>query len=382
MKTNLKKIISLVITAGILLSCLALVGCNGGNGEKVKIGIGLYQDQGPAVTATREFLKGISEELNCEFVYVTLSQTDEAANKTAAQQLISSGCKGLILTMDSATEAILEECQKAGIYLGGYLADYELSFDKVKDNPNFVGTVVDGRYTGTAWGEEIAERIINEGYKNIGMIKFPSFAFPHQNEMDTAFRAKIDEYNQTAADADKITVQAETTELMFQPLSADYFSANPDLDAIFGMCAGVDFIYPTLTQNNKTNIKLYTAGFSVDDSVLNNFGTSGNGCFQELVFSNVEAIVYPLVMLLNKIEGTEFSDNPTEAQRVDSSQIRITNNEELDTVKEKSMYYTGKFEDSFLSASDVSALLAKNGGTHEELVKAVQSMAMENLEAK
>lgn len=382
MKTNLKKIISLVITAGILLSCLALVGCNGGNGEKVKIGIGLYQDQGPAVTATRELLKGISEELNCEFVYVTLSQTDEAANKTAAQQLISSGCKGLILTMDSATEAILEECQKAGIYLGGYLADYELSFDKVKDNPNFVGTVVDGRYTGTAWGEEIAERIINEGYKNIGMIKFPSFAFPHQNEMDAAFRAKIDEYNQTAADADKITVQAETTELMFQPLSADYFSANPDIDAIFGMCAGVDFIYPTLTQNNKTNIKLYTAGFSVDDSVLNNFGTSGNGCFQELVFSNVEAIVYPLVMLLNKIEGTEFSDNPTEAQRVDSSQIRITNNEELDTVKEKSMYYTGKFEDSFLSASDVSALLAKNGGTHEELVKAVQSMAMENLEAK
>ncbi len=382
MKTNLKKIISLVITAGILLSCLALVGCNGGNGEKVKIGIGLYQDQGPAVTATREFLKGISEELNCEFVYVTLSQTDEAANKTAAQQLISSGCKGLILTMDSATEAILEECQKAGIYLGGYLADYELSFDKVKDNPNFVGTVVDGRYTGTAWGEEIAERIINEGYKNIGMIKFPSFAFPHQNEMDTAFRAKIDEYNQTAADADKITVQAETTELMFQPLSADYFSANPDIDAIFGMCAGVDFIYPTLTQNNKTNIKLYTAGFSVDDSVLNNFGTSGNGCFQELVFSNVEAIVYPLVMLLNKIEGTEFSDNPTEAQRVDSSQIRITNNEELDTVKEKSMYYTGKFEDSFLSASDVSALLAKNGGTHKELVKAVQTMAMENLEAK
>lgn len=382
MKTNLKKIISLVITAGILLSCLALVGCNGGNGEKVKIGIGLYQDQGPAVTATREFLKGISEELNCEFVYVTLSQTDEAANKTAAQQLISSGCKGLILTMDSATEAILEECQKAGIYLGGYLTDYELSFDKVKDNPNFVGTVVDGRYTGTAWGEEIAERIINEGYKNIGMIKFPSFAFPHQNEMDAAFRAKIDEYNQTAADADKITVQAETTELMFQPLSADYFSANPDIDAIFGMCAGVDFIYPTLTQNNKTNIKLYTAGFSVDDSVLNNFGTSGNGCFQELVFSNVEAIVYPLVMLLNKIEGTEFSDNPTEAQRVDSSQIRITNNEELDTVKEKSMYYTGKFEDSFLSASDVSALLAKNGGTHEELVKAVQSMAMENLEAK
>ena len=381
MKKTFKKVISLVLTAAMVLACLALAGC-GGKGEKVKIGIGLYQDQGPAVTATRAFLDGISEELNCEFTYVTLSQTDEAANKTAAQQLISSGCKGLILTMDSATEAILEECEKAGVYLGGYLSDYETSFDKIKDNPNFVGTVVDGRYSGTQWGEEIAERIINEGYKNIGMIKFPSFAFPHQNEMDSAFRAKIEEFNKTAADDEKITVQAETTELMFQPLSADYFSANPDIDAIYGMCAGVDFIYPTLTQNNKTNIKLYTAGFSVDDSVLENFGTSGNGCFQELVFSNVEAITYPLVMLLNKIEGQEFSDNPSEAQRVDSSQIRITNNEELDTVKEKSMYYTGKFENSFLSASDVSALLAKNGGTHEGLVKAVQSMSMEDLAAK
>ena len=382
MKKTLRKIISLVLTAGMVLSCAALAGCGGGSGAKIKIGIGLYQDQGPAVTATREFLKGISEELNCEFTYVTLSQTDEAANKTAAQQLISSGCKGLILTMDSATEAILEECEKAGVYLGGYLADYETSFDKVKDNPNFVGTVVDGRYSGTAWGEEIAERIINDGYKNIGMIKFPSFAFPHQNEMDAAFRAKIEEYNKTAADDEKITVQAETTELMFQPLSADYFSANPNIDAIFGMCAGVDFIYPTLTQNNKTNIKLYTAGFSVDDSVLNNFGTSGNGCFQELVFSNVEAIVYPLVMLLNKIEGKEFEDAPSEAQRVDSSQIRITNNEELDIVKEKSMYYTGKFENSFLTASEVSDLLAKNGGTHEGLVKVVQSMSMEDLKAR
>lgn len=382
MKKTLRKIISLVLTAGMALSCAALAGCGGGSGAKIKIGIGLYQDQGPAVTATREFLKGISEELNCEFTYVTLSQTDEAANKTAAQQLISSGCKGLILTMDSATEAILEECEKAGVYLGGYLADYETSFDKVKDNPNFVGTVVDGRYSGTAWGEEIAERIINDGYKNIGMIKFPSFAFPHQNEMDAAFRAKIEEYNKTAADNEKITVQAETTELMFQPLSADYFSANPNIDAIFGMCAGVDFIYPTLTQNSKTNIKLYTAGFSVDDSVLGNFGTSGNGCFQELVFSNVEAIAYPLVMLLNKIEGKEFEDAPAEAQRVDSSQIRITNNEELDTVKEKSMYYTGKFENSFLTASEVSDLLAKNGGTHEGLVKAVQSMSMEDLKAR
>ena len=46
------------------------------------------------------------------------------------------------------------------------------------------------------------------------------------------------------------------------------------------------------------------------------------------------------------------------------------------------MYYTGKFENSFLTASEVSDLLAKNGGTHEGLVKVVQSMSMEDLKAR
>lgn len=86
-------------------------------------------------------------------------------------------------------------------------------------------------------------------------------------------------------------------------------------------------------------------------------------------------------MLINKITGNEFADNPTEAQRVDTSQIFITTDEELETVKSKSIYYTGEFEDAFLDGEDVKALLAENGGTHAQLVEAVQSMTMQDLEA-
>ena len=204
---------------------------------------------------------GIADELNCEFTYVTLSQTDEAANKGHAQTLISQGCQGMILTMDSGTTSILEECKKAGVYVAGYLCDYEISYDTIKTNENFLGTVVDGSYTGTAWGQHIAERVIAEGYKNIGMIKFPEFAYPHQVEMDAAFREAIANITKLPKPGNQITVQETTTNLNFAPLDSSYFSQNPNLDAIYAMCAGIDFVYPTMVSAGKTNIKLFTAGF-------------------------------------------------------------------------------------------------------------------------
>ena len=379
MKKFFKKIVLFMTVFALCIGVgVSIVACNN-SGDKIKIGVGLYQDSGPAVTATKAFLGGLEEELNCEFTYATLSQTDEAANKTTVQNMISQGCKGLILTMDLGMSSIISECEKAGVYVAGYLSDYETTLNSIKDNEHFVGTVVDGAYNGTAWGEHIAERVISEGYKNIGMIKFPAFAFPHQNEMDEAFREKIAEYNKSAEVADKITVQKTTTELNFSPLDASYFSQNPNLDAIFAMCAGVDFVYPTMVSQNKTNIKLYTAGFTTSETTLAEFGEGK--CIQELVFSNVEAVTYPVVMLLNKINGTEFSDNPAQAERVDSSQIIIENAADLELVKTKSIYCNGNLEDAFLSASEVKALLAENGGTYAKLVETVQSMTIEDLEA-
>lgn len=106
-----------------------------------------------------------------------------------------------------------------------------------------------------------------------------------------------------------------------------------------------------------------------------------DGLAQRVLVHNVEAITYPLVKLVNKITGNEFADNPTKAQRVDTSQIFITTDEELETVKSKFICYTGEFEDAFLDGESVKALLAENGGTHAQLVEAVQSMTIRDLEA-
>ncbi len=384
MKKGIVKVAAILLTG--LIMAAGFTGCSKEKGDsaseqsraKHRIGIGLYEDSGPQVTAVKAFLESIKDELNLDYVYVTLSMTDEAVNKTRAQEMISAGCEGIILTMDSATEAIMSEAQKAKVYVAGYLNDYDVSYESIKSHPNFVGTVVDGRYLGHGWGKEVADRVIVAGHKNIGLIKFPVWAFPHQEEMDQSFRGTIAKFNETASDADKIVLQ-DTEELMFQPLASTYFEAHPDVDAIFGMVNGAEFIYPVQVATGRTDVKLYTAGFNPSNDILDNFGTAGTGTIQELVYSNVEAIVYPLVMLLNKIDGVDFEDQPAEADRVDSSQIIITSDEKLDIVREKSLYYTGDAADAFLDGKDVLALLASEGGTYKGLVKTVQTMSVEDL---
>lgn len=355
----------------LALAAVAMSGC-GESAAKIKIGVGLYTDQGDAPQATKAFLAGVADELNCEFTYKVLSMTDGATNVTAAEELISAGCKGLIWTMDSAMDSVLKVCKDAGVYLAGYLCDYETSYDSIKDNPNFLGTVVDGRYSGTGWGQEVASRMIPAGYKNIGMIKFPAFAYPHQIEMDTAFRAKVAEYNTTAAAADKITL-TDTVDLMFCQLDSAWLAANPDVDAIYGMCGGIDDIYPTLVQENRTGIKLYTAGFSHTDSIVANFGTKGTKTIQEMVFAPAETITYPLVRLVNKINGKAYSDEPADATRVDSGQVIVTS-DEIMTKACNSIYATYKMDDAMITAKEVKNLLAANGGTEAKLVAAVQNM--------
>lgn len=88
MKKFFKKIVLFMTVFALCIGVgVSIVACNN-SGDKIKIGVGLYQDSGPAVTATKAFLGGLEEELNCEFTYATLSQTDEAANKTTVQNMI------------------------------------------------------------------------------------------------------------------------------------------------------------------------------------------------------------------------------------------------------------------------------------------------------
>jgi len=333
------------------------------------IGVAFYQDTGLAVDATKAYLESLSDTLNVEFVYAVLTQTDESANLSTIQNLISAGVDGIICTMDLGTNSIIKECEAAGVYLAGYLCDYETSFkqnyDGVFKNEYFLGTAIDGQDPDdTTVGTTMFNSLIEYNERNpeaplthVSMAIFPAWAFPSQMTGATQFVECVEEYNKTAETP--ITVDPldeEVDVLMFSPMNTTYFSKHTDIDAIISMAAGTSFVYPVMVQAGvDKDIKLFTTGFEGGED--NNFGTKGTQTFQQNMVSAAESITYPLVLLLNKINGVEFADMPEDAERISTTQFCVNSDEDMEVFKH-SLYYTGNAADAMFTPEQVLQMTA------------------------
>lgn len=388
MKTS-KKLIALILA---LTMVLALAACGGkGDGPKsAKIGVALYSDSGNAVVATKAYLASLEEKLNVTFAYTVLSQNDEAVNLTKIQELIAAGCDGIICTMDLSMEAILNECKAADVYLAGYLCDYDDSYrnnyDKIFKHPNFLGTVADGGCGNEAKrGYDFFDSLMEYNaahadapIRHVSMCTFPAFAFPYQQDYVKQFQEKIEEYNAANPDS-AITVDPfneETDILFFKPMDSTYFTKHAGIDAIMSFCSGT-FVYPSMVAaGNQNSLKLFAAGYNDGDNTA--FGSKG--AFQQEIVSAVEAITYPLVLLLNKINGVEFKDMPEVAERRSVNALIINSDEDMAKF-EKSVYLTGDAKDAFLTPDEVYNLTAfgNENATYADLVAILDHMTIDDI---
>ena len=298
MKNAVKKFVAMML-AGVMSFSLMACGSSGSGaastegaassekaGKNCTIGVAFYQDSGLATEATKSYLDNMADTLNCKFKYTVLSQTDEGVNLTKIQELIASGVDGIICTMDSGTAAIVQECEAANVYIGGYLCDYDISYtqayDAVFKNDHFVGTAIDGYAPdNVVVGQQMFDSLLEYNERNadapithVSLAIFPVWAFPAQTLAAQQFIAAVDEYNKTA-DV-QITcdpLNEETDVLAFAPMDSTYFAKHEGIQAIMSFAAGTGFVYPVMVQTgNDKNIKLFTTGF--DGGEEKNFGSS------------------------------------------------------------------------------------------------------------
>ena len=385
MKTS-KKIMALALTGALAASSVSVVSVSA-EPKKATIGVCFYQDTGKAPNATKAFLESLADTLNVEFKYGTFTQTDEAANLTKVQELIASGVDGIIGTMDLGTQSILSECEAAGIYYAGYLCDFDTSYttayDDVFGNSNFLGTVVDGHAPDDVnIGDQFFDSLIEYNERNadaplthVSMAVFPVWAFPAQTTAAEQFVADVEEYNKTAETP--ITVDPldeEVDVLNFAPLDSTYFSKHPDTQAIMSFAAGTSFVYPTMVSAGvDSDIKLFTTG--ADGGEETNFGSAGTQTYQQIAFTGAESIVYPLVIMLNKINDTEFADMPEKAERI-STELYIVNSDEDMELYVNSLYNTADAANAAYTPEDVLNMTAFGNpdATYAGLVEAVQTL--------
>ena len=385
MKTS-KKIMALALTGALAASSVSVVSVSA-EPKKATIGVCFYQDTGKAPNATKAFLESLADTLNVEFKYGTFTQTDEAANLTKVQELSASGVDGIIGTMDLGTQSILSECEAAGIYYAGYLCDFDTSYttayDDVFGNSNFLGTVVDGHAPDDVnIGDQFFDSLIEYNERNadaplthVSMAVFPVWAFPAQTTAAEQFVADVEEYNKTAETP--ITVDPldeEVDVLNFAPLDSTYFSKHPDTQAIMSFAAGTSFVYPTMVSAGvDSDIKLFTTG--ADGGEETNFGSAGTQTYQQIAFTGAESIVYPLVLMLNKINDTEFADMPEKAERI-STELYIVNSDEDMELYVNSLYNTADAANAAYTPEDVLNMTAFGNpdATYAGLVEAVQTL--------
>ena len=404
MKNAVKKFLAMML-AGVMSVSLMACGSSGSGaastegaassekaGKNCTIGVAFYQDSGLATEATKAYLDNMADTLNCKFKYTVLSQTDEGVNLTKIQELIASGVDGIICTMDSGTAAIVQECEAANVYIGGYLCDYDISYtqayDAVFKNDHFVGTAIDGYAPDNVIvGQQMFDSLLEYNERNadapithVSLAIFPVWAFPAQTLAAQQFLAEVDEYNKTA-DV-KITcdpLDEETDVLAFSPMDSTYFAKHEGIQAIMSFAAGTGFVYPVMVQTgNDKNIKLFTTGF--DGGEEKNFGSAGTGTYQQNCVTAVETITYPLVLLLNKINGVEFKDQPEDAERVSCDQFIMNSDEDM-AAFEKNIYYTANASDALFTPEEVLNMTAyaNPDATYEQLKKSISTLTVDSL---
>ncbi len=397
MKTTLKKVIALALAVTMLFTLVACSGANSGEAgdgasfKKTKIGVGLYNDSGYFTENVRTYLSALGEAMNVEFIYVVLTQTDEAINLTKVQELIAAGCEGIILTLDMGTPTILKECADANVYVAGFLCDFNTSFytayDDVFKHPNFLGTASDGPCgddlrAGYDYFDslmEYNERHPEAPLTHVSMVTFPAWAFPAQQTFVQQFTEKVEEYNKTAATPITLDPLDESVDVLpFTPLDSTYFAKHDGIDAIMCFADGNTFVYGTMLSSGVNDkIKLFSAGYG--EGTDENFGSKGYGTFQQETVSAIEAVIYPVVLLVNKINGVQFADQPAEAERRSCFSIILNSDEDMETFVNHSFYITGKLEDALYTPEQVANMtaVANPNATYADLCDILNKMTFE-----
>lgn len=388
-KNSIRKIILTAITT--IISASLFVGCgsnknNEGSPEEVKKGGTIMWlsnlSSGSQYESTVKYAEMITAELGYKFkVIYGDTFNDPSGNLNAVKNAMTNDVVGLISSQDGGIQNILEEY--SDLYVAGYLTSMPSVYSEggpssaAAQNEKFLGTVEDGYISGVDLGKMYAKQVIEKGYKKISIITFPPYAYPQQVIGAETIKKEIETYNLTATE--KIEIVGDVKILEFQPLDNSYFleDENKDLDAIIGLCAGTDFIYPAMKAAidagtiNK-DMKLLTAGFNNDESVIGDIG--GNGIIQAINISPTENILFAIALLDNAINNKQYSDY-TVSEAIDSIQYTVDSKEDIDNVMTKSLMGTIDTSKAQISLDEFKNVLTRynENATYKELKTLLQS---------
>ncbi|MBE5969673.1 MAG: hypothetical protein E7242_05515 [Lachnospiraceae bacterium] len=374
----LKKTLTLVFAGAMLLATLA--GCGGEKSES-----GAQAESKGTIMWLSNLTSGINYETNKNWAEAICKElgyelkivygdmfNDPDGNLQAVKNGMTNDVVGIISSQDGGIGAIMKEYPD--LYVAGFGTDMNSVYS---DNPQFavnadvlnndkwLGTIADGHINGKDLAKEDFDYVKAQGWTKIGVITFPGYAYPNLEEASNEIQSLCAEAG--------IEIVGGVTTLQFQPLEESYFqeAGRDKLDGIVALCAGTQFVYPTMQQAVADGLcsadtKLVTGGFDDDQSIISDIG--GDGTIQYISFSPAENIAYALILLDNAINDCQYPDFKPE--RFESVAYVIDSKEDIDNVMTKSMAGTADVSLSQMSLDDVKNLCVRFNpdATHADLM--------------
>lgn len=290
----------------MMLVGIVLTGCgdkadNTGGKEKDQINIGVmlynYTDiQGQEIKSYGSYLE---ENFNVKFNYATVGSSEEDHIK-GLENLLASGVDGVISGYDTALEQSVSLAEEAGVYYSVALGDVDGSIA----SDYFVGGIKQFGDNPADLGALYAEQAYRAGARNIGVTSFPEFAFLDAPAIISGLTEKMKEL-----DVDHQVTIYPTEYHSFAPENASdavtkIISEHPEVDTIFGLGSGMDFVYPAILNSSSPGIHLLALGYNNSTSS----GLASGNVLMAGTNNYTQIVANAFAQLYDRIHGKVYSD--------------------------------------------------------------------------
>lgn len=305
-------LVALILTAGLVLS-----GCGGGNSKegsnnektnegaskkKYSIGVMLYNYTDIQGQQIKSYSSYLENNFNVKFNFATVGSSEED-HISGLENLLASGVDAVISGYDTALEQSVSLAEEAGVYYALALGDA----DESVTSDYFVGGIKQFGENPEELGAKYAEQAYASGVKHIGVTSFPEFAFVDGPSIIKGFTDKMAELDTKG----EVTVFPTEFHSFAPDNAADavtkIISEHPEVDAIFGLGSGMDYVYPAILNSAKPDIRLLALGYNdsteagIKDGKVIMAGTNNYG----EIMANAFAQIY------DRLNGKTYSDGKT-----------------------------------------------------------------------
>jgi len=284
-----------------LVLCVAIVlaSCSSESGA-YKIGVLMYNYtdiQGLEVKAYGEYLE---DNFNVEFEYVVVGSEDDK-HVQAIENLIAQGVDGIISGYETVLKNSVDLTSEAGIYYSVMLAKATQDLDTVSTNEYFLGGIEQFGHDSSELGAKYAEAANEAGLSHIGITSFQPFLFLDAPNIISGFNSRLLELNPNATVYDPYYHMFDVAEISNGV--TNYMTENSEMDGIFALGSGMDFIYPALVNSGQAEkVKLLTLGYNASSgqAFMNDELTMGG------TSDVTQALAYSFALIYDHLEGTYY----------------------------------------------------------------------------